>query len=1089
MVVKHKNPKNRNTLCHSSTKSVRPLLTGLSAIALCVSSSFAQETTEQTSESQSKQQDDSQVVEVIQVQGIRKSFETSQDLKRYADTFVDAITAADIGALPDRSVSEALQRIPGVNIIRFSGPNDPNRFSVEGSGVVIRGLPFVRSELNGRDVFGAAPGGVLGFEDVSPELLGSVQVFKNQSADLIEGGLAGTIDLRTRLPFDQEGQLISFSAESNYSDLADEFTPTFSALYSNNWQTDVGRIGFLGNISYNELQSRADGTQIFDYDPVVLDGETFYIPAGIGIRQQNFQRERYGIAAAAQWESTDKKWLASVQYLRSDAAVDQDEFTGETAADGAVQGQSRENFDRSDFVFDDNNVFTSGTISDNSQWRGPNGTAELIGQQDGSNGGQQLFHRRNRFEDDLTSDYSVSLKYSPNDLLRFNFEAQYLEADSQVVDLQVFTSAFAAVRVGEEVNGVPEVSFVPPTGQDSSFFADPSNFFTRASLGHVVDNEADAFSLRGDVEYDFNSDGWLSSVRAGVRYNEQDTTIRQSDFNWGAVSEVWTGRDINGTAFGPEGSGDFNDVESVLLLQGNSSAALNAATDGLFSNFGFGDFQRGTNTGIESLPFFSGPLGNDFNGFQSTIFNLLNAVGGSPAGSASSGGQFVPLSFRTLETDPSRFETVLPGSPFLLSEIGNVARDTFAAYVRFDYSVDSLFGSDVTLDGNFGMRYVRTDRVVDTFVLRPGFTALFPNANLCDPDDPETIDRIANDPDFSLPGICSQDVAALRDDFGNGSLVTDQVQLNYDFFLPSFNAKLGVSDDQIVRFAFSRTISRPGADQLNERVRIGTLPDINNGAGVPSTFGGLSGFQTGNANLLPQISSNFDLSWEWYFNTTGSVTLSGFYKDISDPIIAGSLSVDIANGAAQVLRPTDVNGDQGGTLQGLEIAYQQFYDFLPGWLSGFGTQFNYTYIDAELPPPNVPDILVTGGAADDPQVAFFPNNRSIFPRVSRHNMNAIALYEKGKIQARMAYNWRSEFLVTARNVIFPFASVFQPATGQLDASVFYQVNDKIKVGIQGVNLTDDITLTQDAISDDGLRGPASFFRNDRRYTFIVRATF
>ena len=81
----------------------------------------------------------------IIVTGIRASLESAQNIKRNADTVVEAITAQDIGALPDRSVTEALQRVPGISINRFAGSNDPDHFSVEGSGVVIRGLNFVRS--------------------------------------------------------------------------------------------------------------------------------------------------------------------------------------------------------------------------------------------------------------------------------------------------------------------------------------------------------------------------------------------------------------------------------------------------------------------------------------------------------------------------------------------------------------------------------------------------------------------------------------------------------------------------------------------------------------------------------------------------------------------------------------------------------------------------------------------------------------------------------------------------------------------------------------------------------------------------------
>ena len=152
--------------------------------------------------------DEEAVVEAdnaIVVTGFRAALESAQNIKRDADTFVDAITAEDIGALPDRSVSEALQRVPGVNIGRFEKPSDPDRFSVEGTGVIVRGLPFVRSELNGRDIFSATGGRVLSFNDVSPELLGRVEVFKNVTADMVDGGVAGTVNLVTRKPLDSVG--------------------------------------------------------------------------------------------------------------------------------------------------------------------------------------------------------------------------------------------------------------------------------------------------------------------------------------------------------------------------------------------------------------------------------------------------------------------------------------------------------------------------------------------------------------------------------------------------------------------------------------------------------------------------------------------------------------------------------------------------------------------------------------------------------------------------------------------------------------------------------------------------------------------
>jgi outer membrane receptor for ferrienterochelin and colicin len=126
-------------------------LTTASSLALCAAQPAFAQTADEAVES-------SEAEDAIVVTGFKKSLESAQNIKRDADTFVDVITAEDIGALADRSVAEALQRVPGVNISRFEQRNDPDRFSVEGSGVIIRGLPFVRSELNGRDIFSANGG-------------------------------------------------------------------------------------------------------------------------------------------------------------------------------------------------------------------------------------------------------------------------------------------------------------------------------------------------------------------------------------------------------------------------------------------------------------------------------------------------------------------------------------------------------------------------------------------------------------------------------------------------------------------------------------------------------------------------------------------------------------------------------------------------------------------------------------------------------------------------------------------------------------------------------------------------------------------
>src|SRR5690606_28291278 len=188
-----------------------------------------------------------------------------QDLKRYADTVKDVITATDIGALPDKSVTEALQRVPGVTIERFASSSDPKHYADEGTGVLVRGLDRVRSEINGRDAFSANPWGGLSYEDFPAELLGAVEVVKNQTADLTAGGIAGTVNLITRKPLDSDEQILAFTAKANYGDFREEATPSFSGLFSDHWETDIGKIGFLVAGSGSEYKTRGDGVGVANY--------------------------------------------------------------------------------------------------------------------------------------------------------------------------------------------------------------------------------------------------------------------------------------------------------------------------------------------------------------------------------------------------------------------------------------------------------------------------------------------------------------------------------------------------------------------------------------------------------------------------------------------------------------------------------------------------------------------------------------------------------------------------------------------------------------------------------------------------------
>src|SRR3546814_16300312 len=109
------------------------------------------------------------------------------------------------------------------------------------------------SDVCSSDLSTGVYGQAINFSDVPSELLGSVEVYKNATAEMIEGGLSGTVNLNTRKPFDQDGMLFSFDIEANYGDMAKKWSPTVSALLRANWDTGIGRVGLLADYSYSKI--------------------------------------------------------------------------------------------------------------------------------------------------------------------------------------------------------------------------------------------------------------------------------------------------------------------------------------------------------------------------------------------------------------------------------------------------------------------------------------------------------------------------------------------------------------------------------------------------------------------------------------------------------------------------------------------------------------------------------------------------------------------------------------------------------------------------------------------------------------------
>jgi TonB-dependent receptor len=1009
--------------------------------------------------------DESEPIEEIITRGVRSSLESAQALKRNSSVIVDSITAEDIGALPDRSVTETLQRVPGVAINRFAAGRDPDHFSVEGSGVVVRGLTYVRSEVNGRDSFTANNGRGLSFADVPPELLIGVDVFKSPSSDRIEGGIAGTVNLRTRKPFDSRDPLFAFSLESNYGDFIEESSPTGSLLGSWRWDTDAGEFGILGSAVYSQVRSRADRFQISNFAERTLyssgdvidtgGGETpvgdVIFPRGAVMGTQEFDRERYGYSAAVQWRSPSDNLEATFQFLRSDSREAWSERVVEIATDVVRdQGDSRA-VPGTTFEFDSSNLFDRGMITGPTGWRDDQFSADP---RTPSFGLQSNNIRRDVAQKFVTDDYGLNFIWQVSDDWALNFDYQHVDSTVDNLDAGLWGSSYQNASLDLNGSDIPTVEFGAPilcTDAPSNACAtymsaghesptDPYNSFYRAAMDHIEQSEGTSDAYRIDAERMLPESGWLESVRFGYRFAERDQTARFSRYNWGSLSEIWGGG-------GPVW---FDDP-----VASNGGQPLMGYEVFHFENFF--DGETGNPLGGDGRLFYAENIVDNYEAYA----QYASQVADEWPGTAS----WVPLANR-------------PGTDgwFVPGEVNPVKETNNAVYLMANF--DSQLDNGWNLSGNLGVRYTDTKREASGFQT---FNAqVFTSEAECTAPLPP---GESPSPFCSLPA----DVRADARVYADGTISPFTSTLDYDYWLPSLNLKLEVAEGLQFRAAYFRGVAPPdfGLTRAFYNINLETeADDIAAGNGRP-----IGRFNAGNPLLKPAESDNYDLTVEWYFSEVGQLSLALFYKEISNIRTNDVQRLSFTNNGAtfDAIVTTAVNSREEGEIQGFELAYQQTYDFLPGWLNGFGLSANYTYVDSS----NVPQSTLS---ETDPDVA--AGNQSTvdvgrlpLEGLSQNTVNLTPFYDHERWSARLAWSWRDDFLLTIRDVIVPFQPIIHEATGQLDGSIFFSINDSWKVGFQGVNLLNETIRTSAIVNDELQTAPRSWFMNDTRYSLILRGHF
>ncbi len=277
-------------------------------------------------------------LDTVNVTGYRASVEKALDIKRSESGVVDAIVAEDIGKFPDLNLAESLQRIPGVVITREAG---------EGRNISVRGLgpDFTRVRINGMEALttvgaGDQSGGTnrgrgFDFNVFASDLFSQLIVRKTASADIEEGSLGATVDLRTARPFDYDGFTFAASGQASYNGMAEKADPRLSALISNTFAD--GTFGALLSVAYSERQALEEGSNTGRWANGPSNGNfsaaspftaaraaDVFHPRFPRYVQMEHEQKRLGVTGSLQWKPSDATEISlDALYSKIDATRDE----------------------------------------------------------------------------------------------------------------------------------------------------------------------------------------------------------------------------------------------------------------------------------------------------------------------------------------------------------------------------------------------------------------------------------------------------------------------------------------------------------------------------------------------------------------------------------------------------------------------------------------------------------------------------------------------------------------------------------------------------------------------------------------------
>ncbi|MET0265264.1 MAG: TonB-dependent receptor [Duganella sp.] len=962
---------------------------------------------------------------VVVVSGTRQSVAGAIDRKKNAATVVDSIVAEDIGEFPDKNVGEALSRVTGVQLSRDFG---------EGSQVNIRGVEanLNRIEINGLSVLSTNGTAGRGAElrELPAELIKSIDVFKGVTADQTEGGIGGTVSIKTNLPLDFKTRTVVTKIEGEQSSSRGGVQPRGSLLFADKFLDD--RLGIMANLVYDNVHTQNDYVRnsnwryLRDWDQSPDKTNTSLNPRAAAVGS------KAGCAglAAADRTACDSQWfdyspgvprygIWTRDHKRSSA-----ELTAQYKIDNNFNVWARYNKNTQKQMLNDRNYSTDfGSIKRFSNGGvapvyGANGaplpapvasclepaagvtpagmsftnhvmTSFTSGtcQNVAGEGASYNFSSSARdFALNIDSDYrSGGFNWKRGDwsaegLVAKTSSNYELHTNNIVMDANI-----PGLQVRLDEQGLPK--FVFPSGFDPA----RSSSYTRVTSQYqpsLTDNTEDQVKL--DLKY--RPDVPLLTT---LHFGGQGRKSTSEQYRW--------------TGYLAGGGGTANPVivrspevrQQIIVDPLNTSGVLrnNGATvpgSGLTAN----DSTRYV-TATQMQQVIDTIRVNTPGSFLKGYDGLSGYPSGWAAPSFANSTQYFDLS--RYNHDLLRQSIGSDGKMYAMPPQFAVEERIKAFYVRADFEHE-LYG--VALDGNIGIRYAGTETTATGLRSFRSYSA-----------NPQTNARVET--------VLANDILTVRN--------------KYSDTLPSFNlAAWFVPNKLVTRIGWGKVMSRPFIDRLTPTVNC-----IQNSG--QSQFGGDGGPDDctgGNINLKPFRATNKDVSVEWYPSPDAQLSLAFFRKDISsyiqnDVILPGQNV--FGDGKLWDLK-TSINS-QGAVTKGWELAGRTALTMLPGVFSGLGLDANYTRMTFSY-------------AAGNELLNPLDNTVLPYPGMSRNSYNVGVWYDLGKWNARIAYNYRDSYYTGTvdANAQLP---VYAEAVGYLDAKLQFRWNDQLTLSIEGKNLSDE----------------------------------